>query len=81
MKVRKVSASRRPGGFGFLAVLVVALVWWAPTIAVALVEVGIFHLGTYRLVLRARRLRLAGRLDEALVALEQAEARVAGRQR
>ena len=75
LKVRKASAPRRSGGFGFYAVLAVALVWWAPTLVMTAADVGFIHFETWWLVRRARRLRLAGRLEEALAMLERAEAR------
>ena len=80
MKVQKPSAPRRSGGVGFYAVIFVALIWWAPTIAWALAKVCAGYFELWWLVRRARRLRLAGRLHEALTALERAEARNRARQ-
>ena len=58
------------------AAFMVVVVWWLPTILLALALVGAFHINTWRIVRRARRLRLAGRLDEAAAVLERAMDRV-----
>jgi hypothetical protein len=58
------------------ALLVVAAIWWAPTIAVGLVLMGAFYLRTWRLLRRARHLRLAGRHAEAMAMLERAGVQV-----
>lgn len=55
---------------------VVMTVWWAPTILVGLVLVVAFHINTRRLVRRARRPRLSGRLDEARVVLDRVLSRI-----
>lgn len=57
-------------------VLVVLLVWWLPTILVAFAMLVAVHVDLWRLVRRARRLRLAGRLDEAAAVLERARTRI-----
>lgn len=60
----------------YAIVLVAAVVWWLPSIIVGLVLVAAFHINTRRLVRRARRLRKAGRFDEALAVLERSGVQV-----
>lgn len=81
LEVRKGPASRRSGGVGLYVGLAAAVIWWLPSILVAFVLLVAFHLDLWRLVRRARRLRLAGRLDETAVVLDLARARIAGQRR